>query len=93
MDFGGQGLPVFAGVVKSEMNQYGELVLGICPGLSLSAMNTVYLHGTEEQNKDVPPAADGGRLGRHHVLDGSQCGTDLGQLKPGPDEMPMAHTG
>ena len=46
--YGGQGLPLSLGVVKSEMMATANWVWNMYPGLSMGAMNTVYMHGTEE---------------------------------------------
>lgn len=80
-EYGGQGLPLSLGVIKSEMIGTANWVWGMYPGLSLGAMNTIYLHGTEEQkNTYLPPLASGEWLGTMCLTE-PQCGTDLGQVK------------
>lgn len=80
-EYGGQGLPLSLGVIKSEMIGTANWVWGMYPGLSLGAMNTIYLHGTEEQkNTYLPPMAEGTWLGTMCLTE-PQCGTDLGQVK------------
>lgn len=81
VEYGGQGLPLSLGVIKSEMIGTANWVWGMYPGLSLGAMNTIYLHGTEEQkNTYLPPMAEGTWLGTMCLTE-PQCGTDLGQVK------------
>lgn len=81
VEFGGQGLPLSLGVIKSEMIGTANWVWGMYPGLSLGAMNTIYLHGTEEQkNTFLPPLTEGSWLGTMCLTE-PQCGTDLGQVK------------
>ena len=81
IEYGGQGLPLSLGVIKSEMIGTANWVWGMYPGLSLGAMNTIYLHGTEEQkNLFLPPLASGEWLGTMCLTE-PQCGTDLGQVK------------
>jgi alkylation response protein AidB-like acyl-CoA dehydrogenase len=80
-EYGGQGLPLSLGVIKSEMIGTANWVWGMYPGLSLGAMNTIYLHGTTEQkNTYLPPLAAGEWLGTMCLTE-PQCGTDLGQVK------------
>ena len=81
VEYGGQGLPLSLGVIKSELIGTANWVWGMYPGLSLGAMNTIYLHGTEEQkNTYLPPMAEGSWLGTMCLTE-PQCGTDLGQVK------------
>lgn len=81
VEYGGQGLPLSLGVIKSEMIGTANWVWGMYPGLSLGAMNTIFMHGTEEQkNTYLPPLADGTWLGTMCLTE-PQCGTDLGQVK------------
>lgn len=81
VEYGGQGLPLSLGVIKSEMIGTANWVWGMYPGLSLGAMNTIFLHGTEEQkNTFLPPLTSGEWLGTMCLTE-PQCGTDLGQVK------------
>src|SRR5690606_18857858 len=50
-------------------------------GLGLGAMNTIWMHGTDEQkNTYIPPLCDGSWAGTMCLTE-PQCGTDLGQVK------------
>lgn len=50
-EYGGQGLPQSLGIVKSELMACANWSFGMFPGLSLGCMNTLYLHGSEEQKQ------------------------------------------
>ncbi|MFP6789702.1 MAG: acyl-CoA dehydrogenase C-terminal domain-containing protein [Thalassolituus sp.] len=79
--YGGQGLPLSLGVVKSEMMATANWVWNMYPGLSQGAMNTVYMHGTEEQKQTYLIPMTEGRWTGTMCLTEPQCGTDLGQVK------------
>ena len=89
VEYGGQGLPLSLGVIKSELIGTANWVWGMYPGLSLGAMNTIYLHGTEEQKQTFLVPLTEGRWTGTMCLTEPQCGTDLGQVKtkaePNPD--------
>ena len=81
VEYGGQGLPLSLGVIKSEMIGTANWVWGMYPGLSLGAMNTIYMHGTEEQKQTfLVPLTEGRWMGTMCLTE-PQCGTDLGQVK------------
>ncbi len=51
------------------------------PGLSIGAMNTIFLHGTDEQKtKYLDPLVSGEWMGTMCLTE-PHCGTDLGQVK------------
>lgn len=81
VEYGGQGLPLSLGVIKSELIGTANWVWGMYPGLSLGAMNTIYLHGTEEQKQTYLVPLTEGRWTGTMCLTEPQCGTDLGQVK------------
>ncbi|MCA6063846.1 acyl-CoA dehydrogenase C-terminal domain-containing protein [Thalassolituus marinus] len=81
VEYGGQGLPLSLGVIKSEMIGTANWVWGMYPGLSLGAMNTIYMHGTEEQKQTYLVPLTEGRWTGTMCLTEPQCGTDLGQVK------------
>lgn len=79
--YGGQGLPLSMSIMKSEMIGTANWSWGMYPGLSLGAMNTIFLHGTEEQkNQYLPKMVEGSWTGTMCLTE-PQCGTDLGQVK------------
>lgn len=78
---GGQGLPASMGLLKQEMMGTANWSFSMYPGLSLGAMNTLQLHGTEQQQQDYLVPLTEGRWGGTMCLTEPQCGTDLGQVK------------
>ncbi|MAS25946.1 MAG: acyl-CoA dehydrogenase [Oceanospirillaceae bacterium] len=81
VEYGGQGLPLSLGVIKSEMIGTANWSWGMYPGLSLGAMNTIYMHGTEQQKQTYLVPLTEGRWTGTMCLTEPQCGTDLGQVK------------
>ncbi len=80
-EFGGQGLPMSLNIVKVELNGTANWSWSMYPGLSVGAMNTLFLHGTDEQKQTyLPKMVDGSWLGTMCLTE-PQCGTDLGQVK------------
>ncbi len=78
---GGQGLPASMGLLKQEMMGTANWPFSMYPGLSLGAMNTLQLHGTEQQQRDYLVPLTEGRWAGTMCLTEPQCGTDLGQVK------------
>ena len=81
VEYGGQGLPPSLGIIKSEMIGTANWAWSMYPGLSVGAMNTVYLHGTEQQKQVYLSKMTEGTWTGTMCLTESQCGTDLGQVK------------
>jgi alkylation response protein AidB-like acyl-CoA dehydrogenase len=79
-EYGGQGLPMSMGMLKSEMMGTANWSFTMYPGLSLGCMNTIMLHGTEEQKNAYMPPLTQGIWGGTMCLTEPQCGTDLGQV-------------
>ncbi|WP_281646227.1 acyl-CoA dehydrogenase family protein, partial [Parendozoicomonas sp. Alg238-R29] len=80
-EYGGQGLPLSLGMMVSEMVGTANWSWGMYPGLTLGAMNTVYLHGSEEQKQTYLTKMTSGEWAGTMCLTEPQCGTDLGQVK------------
>lgn len=80
-DYGGQGLPASMGLFKQEMMGTANWSFSMYPGLSLGAMNTIFLHGSEDQKQTYLVPLTEGRWGGTMCLTEPQCGTDLGQVK------------
>ena len=80
-EFGGQGLPMSMGLLKAEMMGTANWSFTMYPGLSLGCMNTIMLHGDEQQKATFMPALVEGRWLGTMCLTEPQCGTDLGQVK------------
>ncbi|HKY91960.1 MAG TPA: acyl-CoA dehydrogenase C-terminal domain-containing protein, partial [Nevskiaceae bacterium] len=80
-EYGGQGLPMSMGLIKSEMMGTANWAFTMYPGLALGAMNTILQYATPEQLKTyMPPLVEGRWLGTMCLTE-PQCGTDLGQVK------------
>mmetsp|Transcript_16349 Transcript_16349/g.49104 ORF Transcript_16349/g.49104 Transcript_16349/m.49104 type:complete len:640 (-) Transcript_16349:40-1959(-) len=80
-EYGGQGLPMSLGVIRSELTGCANWSWGMYPGLSLGAMNTLLLHGSKEQKDTYLPPMCEGRWTGTMCLTEAHCGTDLGQVK------------
>jgi alkylation response protein AidB-like acyl-CoA dehydrogenase len=80
-EYGGQGLPMSMGLIKSEMMGAANWSFTMYPGLSLGAMNTIMQHAPEAlKNLFMPPLTEGRWTGTMCLTE-PQCGTDLGQVK------------
>ena len=80
-EFGGQGLPMSLGLIKHELIATANWSWSMYPGLSIGAMNTIFLHGSDEQkDRFLKPLVSGEWLGTMCLTE-PHCGTDLGQLK------------
>lgn len=80
-EYGGQGLPQSLGLLKHELLATANWSWSMYPGLSIGAMNTIFLHGTEDQKQTyLTPLVSGEWLGTMCLTE-PQCGTDLGQVK------------
>ncbi|WP_150911829.1 acyl-CoA dehydrogenase C-terminal domain-containing protein [Marinobacter halotolerans] len=80
-EFGGHGLPASMGLLKQEMMGTANWPFSMYPGLSMGAMNTIYLHGSDEQKQTYLHPMTEGRWAGTMCLTEPQCGTDLGQVK------------
>ncbi len=80
-EYGGQGLPASMGLFKQEMMGTANWSFSMYPGLSMGAMNTIFLHGSEDQKQTYLVPLTEGRWGGTMCLTEPQCGTDLGQVK------------
>ncbi len=81
VEYGGQGLPMSLGAIKQEMLGTANWPFAMYPGLSLGAMNTLMMHGSDEQKATYLPPLTEGRWAGTMCLTEPQCGTDLGQVK------------
>lgn len=80
-EFGGQGLPDSLGAVVNEMVSEANWSWGMYPGLSHGAMNTIELHGTDEQKETYLTKLVSGQWTGTMCLTEPHCGSDLGTLK------------
>ena len=80
-DMGGQGLPDSLGMLVTEMIATSNWSWGMYSGLSHGAMNTIELHGTDEQKQTYLTKLVSGEWTGTMCLTEPHCGTDLGMLK------------
>ena len=80
-EYGGQGLPMSLGLIKSELVGTANWAWGMYPGLSLGAMNTLYVHGDEQQKQTYLGKLCSGEWTGTMCLTEAHCGSDLGQMK------------
>jgi len=80
-EYGGQGLPMSLGILKSEIIGTANWSWAMYPGLSLGAMNTVMLHATDKLKQRFLGKLVAGTWTGSMCLTEPQCGTDLGQVK------------
>ena len=86
IEHGGQGLPESLGTVLSEFIGSANWSWSMYPGLSHGAMNTLELHGTDEQKKTyLAPLVSGNWTGTMCLTE-AHCGTDLGMLRTKAEE-------
>ena len=80
-EYGGQGLPMSMGLIKSELVGTANWSWGMYPGLSLGAMNTLLVHGDEQQkNLYLSKLCEATWTGTMCLTE-PHCGSDLGQMK------------
>lgn len=79
--WGGQGLPESLGMMVGEMNGSANWSWAMYPGLSSGAMDTLELHGTDEQKETYLTKLVSGEWTGTMCLTEPQCGSDLGILK------------
>lgn len=81
VEYGGQGLPLSLGMIKAELVGTANWSWGMYPGLSLGAMNTVYVYGDEQQKQTYLTKLIEGTWTGTMCLTEPQCGSDLAQVK------------
>ncbi|MGB1091619.1 MAG: acyl-CoA dehydrogenase C-terminal domain-containing protein [Oceanobacter sp.] len=80
-EYGGQGLPESLGIPISEMMGSANWAWSMYPDLSHGAMNTIELHGTDDQKAIYLPRLVSGEWTGTMCLTEAHCGSDLGTLK------------
>lgn len=78
--YGGQGLPRAVGAAIQEMWHSANMALGLCPLLSLSAIELLQSHGTDAQKATYLPKLIEGRWSGTMNLTEPQAGSDVGAL-------------
>ena len=78
--YGGQGLPKALEIAVFEMVQAANMAFGLCPMLTLAAIEALSLHGTEAQKTTYLPKLISGEWTGTMTLTEPQAGSDLGAL-------------
>lgn len=79
--WGGQGLPKALALAVMEMIHASNMSFGLCPMLSLGAIEALLAHGTpEQQEKYLPKLVSGEWTGTMNLTE-PQAGSDVGALK------------
>lgn len=79
-EFGGQGMPLSMGVMKSEILGTANWAWSMYPGLSMGCMNTIQLHGSQDMKENYLTKLADGIWSGTMCLTEPHCGTDLGQV-------------
>ena len=79
-DFGGQGLPKALEIAVFEMIQSANMAFGLCPMLTLAAIEALSSHGTPRQKALYLPKLISGEWTGTMNLTEPQAGSDLGGL-------------
>ena len=77
---GGQGLPKALEVAVFEMIQGANMAFGLCPMLTLAAIESLSTHGTERQQRLYLPKLVSGEWTGTMNLTEPQAGSDLGAI-------------
>jgi hypothetical protein len=78
--WGGQGLPRALEVAVFEMVQSANMAFGLCPMLSLAAIEALAAHGTDRQQSLYLPKLVSGQWTGTMNLTEPQAGSDLGAI-------------
>jgi alkylation response protein AidB-like acyl-CoA dehydrogenase len=78
--FGGQGLPKALEIAVFEMVQAANMAFGLCPMLTLAAIEAISSHGTDRQKALYLPKLIAGEWTGTMNLTEPQAGSDLGML-------------
>jgi len=78
--FGGQGLPRAVALAVHEMMHSANMAFGLCPMLTLGAIEALAAHGDETQRREVLPHLVSGRWTGAMNLTEPQAGSDVGAL-------------
>jgi len=86
-EFGGQGLPKALEIAVFEMIQGANMAFGLCPMLTLAAIEALHQHGTDRQKALYLPKMISGEWTGTMQLTEPQAGSDLGLVatKAEPD--------
>src|SRR5216117_479653 len=86
--FGGQGLPLAINAACTEIWSAANIAFGLCPLLTLSAIEALDAHGSEELKKIYLEKLVSGQWTGTMQLTESQAGSDVGALRTRADRAP-----
>src|SRR5277367_907944 len=86
--FGGQGLPLAINAVCTEIWSASNISFGLCPLLTLSAIEALEAHGSEELKKIYLEKLVSGDWPGTMQLTEPQAGSDVGALRSRADRAP-----
>ena len=80
-EYGGQGLPNMLAIAASEMWNSASMAFGLCPLLTIGAIEALDKHGSQElKDKYLEKLVSGEWSGTMNLTE-PQCGSDLAALK------------
>ncbi len=80
-EFGGQGLPNMLAIATSEMWNSASMAFGLCPLLTIGAIEALDKHGSQELKDAYLAKLVSGEWSGTMNLTEPQCGSDLAALK------------
>ena len=86
--FGGQGLPLAINAACTEIWSASNMAFGLCPLLTLSAIEALDAHGSEELKKTYLGKLVSGEWTGTMQLTEPQAGSDVGALRTRAERMP-----
>jgi len=88
--FGGQGLPVAINAACTEIWSASNIAFGLCPLLTLSAIEALDAHGSDELKRIYLEKLVTGEWTGTMQLTESQAGSDVGALRTRAERAPTA---
>src|SRR6201987_671164 len=86
--FGGQGLPLAINAACTEIWSASNISFGLCPLLTLSAIEALDAHGSEQLKKTYLPKLVSGEWTGSMQLTEPQAGSDVGALRTRAERAP-----
>src|SRR5437870_10958114 len=86
--FGGQGLPLAVNAACTEIWSASNIAFGLCPLLTLSAIEALAAHGSEELKRAYLPKLVSGEWMGTMQLTEPQAGSDVGALRTRAERAP-----
>ena len=80
-EYGGQGLPNMLAIAASEMWNSASMAFGLCPLLTIGAIEALDKHGSQELKDNYLEKLVSGEWSGTMNLTEPQCGSDLAALK------------